>query len=229
MRTLFAALIVALGLAHAATAQSLADLASAEAARRATVAKPARVYTNKDLLDPPRDAGEAAADTRPVPDTAGPLPAAQPITSGQGTRDAALTPRRVTPAGRTRAPAAKTPAASDIRGATARTALTAAPKDEAYWKNRMRALELKLGSDIAAGDAARQRHLKLLDAQLEGLSSVQLKTLAADIQKATDELNRWTAAVQKDTSAIKALEGEAKQANIPSERLRASAPPKAVD
>ena len=110
MRTLFSALIVALGLPHAAMAQSLADVASAEAARRATVAKPARVYTNKDLLDPPRDAAEAATDARPVPDAAGPPPAAQPITGGQGTSEAAPTPRRATPAGRTRAPAAAPPA-----------------------------------------------------------------------------------------------------------------------
>jgi len=208
--TCLAAFLLALGFAHTAGAQSLADVANAEAARRASVAKPAKVYTNKDLADP------ATPEKPPEP----PAPPAAPI-------PAAAEPVEPTP------PAARTPATSARRPASAKTparAAAAPPKDEGYWRNRRRVLETKLGSDIAAGDAARQRHVKLLEQPLEGLTSEQLKTLAADIQKATVELNRWTAAVQKDSTALKALEDEAQRANIPPERLRSSAPPaKAVN
>src|SRR4051794_17982288 len=64
MRRSAAALLMILGAAPAA-AQSLADLASAEAARRAGVARPAKVYTNDDLVaksaKPPDPAAEAEA------------------------------------------------------------------------------------------------------------------------------------------------------------------------
>lgn len=94
--------LLALGLAAAASAQSLGDVAKREESRRARVAAPARAYTNADLAsDPYAPAAPApvapapapAADAQPAPSAAAEEP--DPMVEADWRHRAAALRRRV--------------------------------------------------------------------------------------------------------------------------------------
>jgi hypothetical protein len=87
--TLRAPIIAALLLisSHLVEAQSLADVARAEEARRQEVAKARKVYTNGDLKpDPTRPSSPPSAPATPAPDGSG---TTKPTTAGPPAADAA--------------------------------------------------------------------------------------------------------------------------------------------
>src|SRR5262245_866089 len=105
-------------MANAPSAQSLADLAKKEDARRKNIKAPAKVITNQDLPSVP------------------PPPVAQPPAGAAATPDAAATPAASGSAGGAASPASQGTAAAPA-GDTAKTEPAVPVKDEAYWKQRI--------------------------------------------------------------------------------------------
>ena len=180
---------LALALAGSAAAQSLADVAREEAARRQSAA-PAKVYTNADLGTP----DPAAAAT--------PSPAAQ---------------------------AAVGPAASsaDAKGAASaaadgKSAVKSEPskKDEAYWRARMKAAR--------DGKARAETFAEALQSRINALSAdfinrddpAQRNAIAADRQKALDELARVKKEIADFAKSIDELQAEARHEGVPPGWLR---------
>ncbi|HKY22281.1 MAG TPA: hypothetical protein VJM31_13795 [Vicinamibacterales bacterium] len=172
-------------------AQSLADVARAEEARRkATKAPPAKVYTNGDLkpgVEPP------APPVTPAPTAA--KPAAQ------------------APSGDVKAGDAK--AADAKKGEAA-----AATKDEKYWRDRLSAARTTLQRSKAFLDAM-QSQINGLYTEFVNVSDpakravVEKKRLAA-----IAEQDRLKADIEAQTKAITAIEDEARREGVPSGWLR---------
>jgi hypothetical protein len=185
--------VVVLGFAALASAQSatpkpLADVAKDEEARRKSVRKPAKVYTNGSLR----------------PDTSkGAKGPAVPAPSAEAPADAN--------------PATATPGAPDA-GAAAATG----GKDQAYWSGRIkdaRAAETRtqiihdsLQSRINAltADAANR------DYPSRGQVEQQRNAALAELERAKKEL-------EEQTTAIAAIEEEARRAGVPPGWLRPGA------
>ena len=157
-------------------AQSLADVARQEEARRREIRQPARVYTNRDLVSVPSTSPQTASSTAPaVPDAAG-------KTGRDASKD---TQDRDT---------------KDPGGA----------KDQAYWSNRLKTLTAQLDGDQALSDAQRIRVNALTAAAITG----------PDMQKALDDLDRLTQAVERDKKAVADFPEEARRASVPPGWLR---------
>jgi hypothetical protein len=155
-----AALMLATGAAPL-PAQSLADVARQEEARRKAIRQPAKVYTNKDLVSVPSPS--------PQPQTASSAaPGAEAAGKDTG-KDAQ---------------SAKDPQSKDTKAPVD-------VKDQAYWANRLKALTAQLDRDQLLADALQSRinalpaegseHQKAVD-ELERLA----KAVAGD-GKAVDD------------------------------------------
>ena len=176
-----------------ASAQSLADVAKAEEARRKTVNKPGKVYTNGDLR---------ADFTEPTPPP--PAPAA-----GQAA-DSASAP---SPA------AAGTPAKA---GSTAAKPGESASekKDEAYWKGRMNAAKDSLNRSQMFLEALQSRINALITQVINRDDPYQQSALEQERQKNLSELERVKRDITEQTKAIAAIEDEARRAGVPAGWLR---------
>ncbi len=175
--------------ARPASAQSLADLARQEEARRKAIKAPVKVYTNDSLVQIP---GETIP-TPPGPAPALPKPVADP--SARSATDA--------------------PAAT---GATPGTPATPAPdptKTPEYWRKRL-------------GDARDQRdrnkvYLESLQSRINALwtdftardDPMQRALIAADRQRALNELDRLTKEQEDLERQLAAIEEEARRAGVP--------------
>jgi hypothetical protein len=157
-------------------AQSLAEVARQEEARRKEIKQPAKVYTNKDLVSVPSPS--------PPPQTAA-SPSTTPADAAgkDAPKDGAKDPQGKDP---------KDPGVA---------------RDQAYWSARMMALVAQLDRDQIVADA--------LQARIGAMTGD-----SADRQKATDELERLTRAIQADKKAIADLEEEARRASAPPGWLR---------
>ena len=156
-------------------AQSLADVARQEEARRKEIRRPAKIYTNKDLVSVPSTSAQAASSTAPaVPDAAG--------------KDAGKD------------------AAKDAKDATKDPGI----KDQAYWSNRQKTLTAQLDQDQALADALQIRVNALTAAAVTG----------PDMQKALEDLDRLTQAVERDRKAVADFPEEARRAAVPPGWLR---------
>jgi hypothetical protein len=156
-------------------AQSLADVARQEEARRKEIRQPAKVYTNKDLVSVPSPS--------PQPQTAPSTTPAADAASKNGDKDAA-----------------KDPQAKDTKD-------PGVVKDQAYWSNRMKALTEQRDRDQILADALQSR----------------VNALTADgieRQKAIEQLERLTKAVESDGKALDDFQEEARRASVPSGWLR---------
>jgi hypothetical protein len=172
-----------------ASAQSLADIARQEEARRKAIKAPVKVYTNDNLVLIP---GET------IPTPPGP---AMPRPSN----DPSVTP------------ATDTPAAA---GMTPATPVPDPAKTPEYWRQRM-------------GDARDQRdrnkvYLDSLQSRINGLwadftardDPAQRAVIAADRQRALNELERLTKEQQALEKQMAAIEEEARRAGVPPGWLR---------
>jgi hypothetical protein len=164
-------------------AQSLAEVARQEEARRKEIRQPAKVYTNKDLVSVPSPSPQpqTASSTAPGADAAG-----KNGDKDKDARDAAKDPQGKDPK-----------AAGDV-------------KDQAYWANRQKTLTAQLVGDQTLADAQRTRVNALTAAAVTG----------PDLQKALDELDRLTQAVERDKAAVADFPEEARRASVPPGWLR---------
>jgi hypothetical protein len=117
-------------------------------------------------------------------------------------------PPQTAPSAASAADAAGKEAAGDPKGKDAKD--PGVVKDQAYWSSRMKALTAQLDSDQLMVDALRLR--------ISALTAVA--TSGPDLQRATDELDRLTQAVERDKQAIADFPEEARKASVPPGWLR---------
>jgi hypothetical protein len=174
----------------AAGAQSLADVAKAEEARRKTVDKPSKVYTNTDLR----------SDT-----TAQTPPSSAPATSS--------------PAAATSAAPAQSSAAGSKTAAKPEPPKPA-ERDETYWKGRMTAARDAVNRSKMFLDALQSRINALTTDFTNRDDPYQRAAIEQDRNKALAELERVKQDIDDQTKAIAAIEDEARKAGVPSGWLR---------
>lgn len=171
-------------------AQSLAELAKAETARRKTVDAPAKVYTNDDLRPD---------FTRPVPapDTTAPAPSSS------------------TPPD---APAASPDAAAGAAAPAATTG--GATRDQAYWSGRMAEARSKVDRSQAFAQALQNRIDMLWTDFVNRGDPVQQRAIEQDRNKALAELERLKKEIEDNQKAVAAVQDEARRAGVPAGWLR---------
>jgi hypothetical protein len=173
-------------------AQSLADVARAEEARRRAVKQPSKVYTNKDL-----------------PSVPSPPPQPAPVAADGADKDTAKA-----------TPAAKDEKAGDAGAKGTPGGPKDAPKDQAYWSGRMKDLQAQLDRDQTFADALQTR-INALTADFTARDDpAQRAVIGRDRQKAVDELDRLKKAIQTDKTAIADLQEQARRASVPPGWLR---------
>jgi hypothetical protein len=180
-------------------AQSLADVAKAEEARRKAVKGQVKVYTNDTL----RGADGGAAPPPPSP-ASGASPA---------------TPSPSAPAG------TPTPGAASQPGATAGSK-PAAPgakdgaRDEKYWRDRLASARDALHRSQTFADAL-QSQINALYTEFVNMSDpAQRSVIEQKRLAAIAEQDRVKADIPKQTKAIADIEDEARRANVPAGWLR---------
>ena len=187
--------IVVVGTAAAPSAQSLADVARAEEARRKAVKGRAKVYTNDTLRG--ADGGEAPAPPAPAP------PAAA---SG-----AATTSGAAGAAGKPETNAAAKPAPAPA---------PAAPKDEKYWRDRIASARDALQRSQTFAEAL-QNQINALYTEFVNMSDPAQRALIEKKRLAAiAEQDRVRADIAKFTKALADIEDEARRANVPAGWLR---------
>jgi hypothetical protein len=189
MRGTVAALMLVL--AGTASAQSLADIARQEEARRKTVAGAGKVYTNEALQpEPPPSPGSAPAAT-PAPATPA-APATPPAAPGT---EGAAKPADPAPAGAT-------------------------PKTEAEWKKRVADERDGLSRAQVFAEALQSR-INVLSADFVNVDDPAKRTVVgADRDKAVAELNRVKQEIQERQKKITAIQDEARRAGVPAGWVR---------
>jgi hypothetical protein len=173
-------------------AQSLADVARAEAARRKALGTaPSKTYTNDDLrgngTPPPAADADTAAPAAAAPQTGAADPAAAPP------------PETAAP---------KPPPAPEP------------PKDEKYWRSRITAARDALQRSQAFYDAL-QSHIDGLWAEFTAMGDpVQRAAIEKKRFQAIAEQDRVKTDIAQQTKAIAAIEDEARRASVPPGWLR---------
>jgi hypothetical protein len=189
-RVLMAIVLVAAS-AGPGLAQSLADVAKAEAARRKSVDAPVKVYTNDDLKSDftrsaPAPGSAPAAATTPAEGTLAAKPAA-PAPAGNG--------------------AANAPAVGPVR-------------DQAYWSTRLGEARGKLQRSQAFAQALQNRVDMLWTDFVNRGDPVQQRAIEQERNKALAELDTLKKEIDENTKAIADIEDEARRAGVPSGWLR---------
>jgi hypothetical protein len=178
--------------AGSVAAQSLAAVARREAQRRRTIAKPSRVYTNKDLKEG-RDSGAAATG----PDVPAAPSAAAPATPGEtGTESAE--------------PAEQADAKSDQDAAAT----------EQSWRARMKEARGQLDRSKMFAEALQTRANSLWADFTARDDPAQRAAIETDRKKTLAELDRVKGEIEAQTKAIADLEEEARRAGVPPGWLR---------
>jgi len=192
----FAALAL---IASTAAAQSLAELARQEEARRKAVKTPSKVYTDADLR-------RIAPATPPAPGQ--PSAPGQPAPAGQPGAPA-------TGAALKDAQAAGQPAAAEASAGEQEPA-----KDETWWRNRITEARARLERSKLLYDALQSR-VNALTADFAARDDPAQRTvLANDRVRTLGELQRMKDEIDAQTKAIADIEEEARQAGVPPGWLR---------
>jgi hypothetical protein len=171
-------------------AQSLAEIARQEEARRKEVRQPSKVYTNKDLAS--------------VPPPSAPAPAPAPASSEKPATPAAAEGKDG---------AKEPPQAPDAKDKSV-------VKDQKYWSGRMHDLLAQLDRDQTYIDALQSRINALSADFTARDDPAQRAVIGRDRQKAIDELERLKLALKNTNKAIADLEEEARRASVPPGWLR---------
>ena len=176
-------------------AQSLADVARAEEARRKAVKDPpAKVYTNEDLKP---------GVNSPAP------PAAPASTAGASTG-------KPTPPG-----AAADAKAAEAKAAEAKKGEAPAPaKDEKYWRDRITAARTSLQRNRAFVDALQSQINGLYTEFVNMDDPAKRAVIEKKRLEAIAEQERLKAEIEMQTKEITAIEDEARRAGAPSGWLR---------
>jgi hypothetical protein len=176
-----------------AQAQSLADVARAEADRRKAVVAPGKVYTNDDLRPD---------FTRPAPPPPAPGAAADPHGSGA-------------PA------AAPADAAQPASGAAPAADAPGGPmRDQAYWSARMSEARAKVDRSQAFAQALQNRIDMLWTDFVNRGDPVQQRAIEQDRNRALAELENVKREIDTNIRAVAAAEEEARRAGVPAGWLR---------
>jgi hypothetical protein len=177
-------------------AQSLAEVAKAEEARRKAVTAPSKVYTNDNLR---------ADFTRPTPpaDPNAAAPAAT-ATADPDAPAAADTPAEAT--------AAEAPATA---GGPAR--------DQAYWSGRITEARAQLERTRVFATAIQNRVDMLWFDFVNRDDPAQRAVIERNHQEALAELTRLRREIEEQTKAVAAIEEEARRAGVPPGWLRPQA------
>jgi len=179
------------GAVATASAQSLADVARQEEARRKAIRAPVKVITNTDLKPvlPPESETPAAAATTDTP-----ADAATPAADGAKTTDAAK------------------PGDAPKTGETV--------KDQAYWSGRLKGLQDQLERDQSFA-AALQVQISAQTADFTARDDpAQRAVIEQNRNKSLADLSRTQKAIVDDQKAIADLQEEARQAGVPPGWLR---------
>jgi hypothetical protein len=209
-RLLFLATAVVLCLPALSAGQTLADVARAEEARRKTVKKAGKVYTNDTL----KQDFTAPATAAPEPAAGAPAERGEPGASGHGQ-----------PPGQSRpsAPAAETSDADAPPAAKAKPAAAAESRGdqgEMAWRNKMSAARAELQRSQMFAEALQSRINALTTDFVNRDDPVQRSAIEQDRKKALAELDRVRKEVEDRTKAIADLEEQARKAGVPAGWLR---------
>jgi hypothetical protein len=191
-KALFVGLLAVLAWPSLGVAQSLADVARAEEARRKAVRQPAKVYTNDDL----KGTGVRDSPTPPAPDqpaNASPATGAAPVGANAG-----ATPKPSQPAANA----------------------TDAKKDEKYWRDRITAIRDALTQDKVLQAALQSRVNALTTDFVNTSDPAQRSVVDANRRTALAELDRMSKDIDKQTKAITDIQDEARKASVPAGWLR---------
>jgi hypothetical protein len=176
-----------------ASSQSLADVARAEEARRNSMKRPAKVYTNETLK----------------PDFTSPTQPADAATSSGEASEAAPTPD-----------AGEAPAGAKAPAATPAEPSKAAQDAEAGWRKRMADARAELQRSQMFADALQSRINALSTDFVNRDDPAQRAVVEQDRQKAIAELERVKAEIAQQTKAVAGIEEEARKAGVPAGWLR---------
>jgi hypothetical protein len=190
VRILAALLILAPAVAGA---QTLADVAKAEEARRKTVDKPSKVYTNGDLRSDFTQASPPAA----------PGASAAPAPGGS-----AAAPGDASAAGAVSTAKPQAPAAAP------------AQRDETYWRGRINTARDAVNRSRMFLDALQSRINALTTQVINRDDPYQQASLEQERAKNLAELERVKKEIDDQTKAIAAIEDEARRAGVPPGWLR---------
>jgi hypothetical protein len=192
----FVAVLLVAGSAGLARAQTqpppLAEVARVEEARRNAAHTPGKVYTNDDLK----------------PDFTKPLPPPPPPGAAPGTEAAA--PGEAPAAGTPAPPATPTNASGAVEKQNA----------EGYWRNRMAEARAQLERSQTFAQALQNRVDGLWTDFVNRDNPIERAAIEQDRIKALDELARTKKDVEDNQKAVRAIEEEARRANVPPGWLR---------
>ena len=180
----------------AASAQSLAEVARAEDARRGRLPKQAKVYTNQDLKRDP-----TAPTGVPAPAPTGSSPGQPGAAAAGGSSASAGT-------GAAQAPADAAPAEPE----PART--------ERYWRERMTAARAAQQRSQMFASALQSQINALTTDFVNRDDPAQRAVIEQNRLKAMAELERVQRDVAASTKAIRDIEDEARKAGVPAGWLR---------
>ena len=179
-------------------AQGLADVAKAEEARRKTVQRPSKVYTNND----------------PRPDITPPASPAPSLSAGSAT--AATSAGTADAAPVSGAPSTASPAGAAAPGVTAPGQV----RDQAYWSARITTARTQLERSRLFADSLQSRINGLTTDFVNRDDPAQRSVVGQDRAKAVAELDRVKKEMEDQTKAIAAIEDEARRAGVPPGWLR---------
>jgi hypothetical protein len=178
----------------ASSAQSLADVARKEEARRKAQPPATKVYTNKDLGDAP-------------PATAPPAPTSPAGSTSSSSAEAATKDDKGAKGDAAKGEAPK----GDAKGDASK---------QAYWADRMKTARETLDHDSTFVDALQSRVNALTTDFVNRDDPAQRATIEADRQKAMSELARMKQKVVEDRKAISDIEEDARRAGVPAGWVR---------
>ena len=186
-------------------AQSLADLARQEEARRRITKPAAKVYTNGDLGPAPQSSEPSTGDSPSGTPSTTPPPA-DPAGSGSG----ASTPL----------PAADVPARTDGDTAADAAAAPTPPRNEAYWRGRLKGLREQFEQNESYAEAMQSRINALTTDFTNRDDPAQRARIGVERQKALADLDRLKRALEAGKKAIADLMEEGRRAGVPAGWLR---------
>lgn len=196
-----------LGVAGAAIAQSLGDVAKKEEERRKATAAAGKVYTNRDLKGAPPPADAAADADKP----------ADADKDGDKTADKAADKADKDKA------AAKDDKGADrsaAKGADKSADKGGGAKDQKYWQERMQTARVALERDNGYAEAMQTRINALTTDFVNRDDPAQRSVIEKDRQRALAELDRLKKQILDDRKAISDIEEEARRAGVPPGWLR---------
>jgi hypothetical protein len=175
-----------------AAAQTLADVAKAEEARRKSVKKPAKTFGNNDLK----------------PDT--------------GNRGTGVTPGTTTPADAAKPAATPgaAPVNIPLSPDPAEAAAKPAAQDEAYWAGRMTAARAALDRSRIFADSLQSRINALKTDFVNRDDPAQRALIEQDLNRSLAELEKVKKEMADQTKAIADVQEDARKAGVPAAWVR---------